>query len=74
LQVVRPDFLASGRFLFDLGGHELMSALCAYANQAGASRLSRFDLVTELINALDRLYKPGFFEPDDFAQLSEMMF
>jgi hypothetical protein len=70
-QVTHPDFLASGRFLLDLGGHELMSALCTYVNRAGVSRLSHSDLATELVNALDRLYEPEFFEPDDFAQLAD---
>lgn len=72
-QVTHPDFLASGRFLLDLDGHRLMSALCMYINQAGVPRLSRFDLESELLNALDRLYAPGFFEPDDFARLAEKM-
>lgn len=72
-QVTNPDFLASGRFLLDLGGHESMSALCAYVNQAGVPRLSHSDLETELLDALDRLYGPGFFEPDDFAQLAERL-
>jgi hypothetical protein len=72
-QVTHPDFLASGCFLLDLGGHELLSALCAYINQAGVARLSHSDLATELLNALDRLYEPGFFEPDDFAQLAEIL-
>jgi hypothetical protein len=71
--VTHPDFFNSGRFLLDLGGHELMSALCAYINQAGVPRLSQFDLQTELLNALDRLYKPGFFKPDDFAQLADKL-
>ena len=37
--------------------------------------LKRFvaDLETELLNALDRLYEPSFFEPDDFALLSEKL-
>jgi len=72
-QVTHPDFLASGRFLLDLGGHELMSALRAYVNQAGVPRLSHSDLETELLNALDQLYDPGFFEPNDFAQLAEKL-
>ena len=72
-EITHPDFLASGRFLLDMGGHELMSALCAYVNQAGVPHLSHSDLETELLNALDRLYDPGFFEPDDFAHLAEML-
>jgi hypothetical protein len=27
----------------------------------------------ELINALDRLYAPGFFVPDDFAELASRL-
>ncbi len=72
-QVAQPDFLASGQFLVDLGGHELMAALCAWVNRAGVSHLSRADLQTELLRALDRLYEPGFFEPDDFAELAEKL-
>jgi hypothetical protein len=71
LQVTHPDFFASEQFLLDLDGHKLMSALRLHVNQAGVSHLSRSDLETELLNALDRLYEPGFFEPDDFAQLAE---
>jgi len=70
-QVIHPDFLTSGRFLLDMGGHELMSSLCVHIHQAGVTRLSRSDLETEFLNALDRLYEPGFFDPDDFAQLAE---
>lgn len=72
-QVTHPDFLASGRFLQDMRGKELVSALCSYINHAGVPRLSRSILEEELINALDRLYEPGFFEPDDFAQLAEAL-
>lgn len=72
-QINQPDFFNSGRFLHDLGGHELLSALCAYINQAGVSHLSYPDLETELLKALDRLYAPGFFEPDDFAQLADRL-
>ena len=70
-QVVDSDFLASGRFLLDLDGHKLMSSLRMYINRTGVPRLSRSDLETELINALDRLYQPGFFERDDFSRLAE---
>ncbi|MEA3339515.1 MAG: hypothetical protein U9R15_06060, partial [Chloroflexota bacterium] len=72
-QVTHPDFLASGRFLQDMDGKELLSALCSYVNRAGVPRLSRSTLEEELIGALDRLYEPGFFEPDDFAQLAERL-
>jgi len=70
-QVTQPDFLSSGQFLLDLGGHELMSALRAHVNQAGVSSLSFSDWEDELLKALDRSYTPGFFEPDDFAQLAD---
>ncbi len=69
-KVAHSDFLTSGRFLRDMGGKELMSALCSYVNQTGVPGLSRSLLEEELLKALDRLYEPGFFEPDDFAQLA----
>jgi hypothetical protein len=72
-QITQPDFFSSGQFLLDLGGHELMSALCAYINRTGVPRLSNSDLETELINALDRLYAPDFFVPDDFAELARWL-
>ena len=50
-----------------------MSALCDHVNQSGVSRLSRSTLEEELIRALDRLYEPGLFEPDDFAQLAQRL-
>lgn len=70
-KVTHSDFLTSGRFLQDVGGKELMSALCSYVNQIGVPGLSRSLLEEELLKALDRLYRPGLFEPDDFAQLAE---
>jgi hypothetical protein len=70
-QVTRPDFLTSGQFLIDLGGHELVSVLCVYVNHVGVTQLSCDDLITELLSALDRLYQPGFFNPDDFSQLAD---
>lgn len=72
-QVTHPNFLDSRQFLIDLGGHELMSALCTYVNRTGIPHLSCSDLATELLNALDRLYEPGFFDPDDFAQLANRL-
>jgi len=72
-RLAHPDFLTGGQFLIDLGGHELMSALCSRVNRSGVSHLSCADLQTELVEALDRLYRPGFFDPDDFAQLAEML-
>jgi hypothetical protein len=72
-KVTQPDFFSSGQFLLDLGGHELMLALCAQIKQMGVPRLSNSDLETELINALDRLYAPGFFVPDDFDELARRL-
>lgn len=72
-QVTHSDFFASGQFLVDLGGHELISALCTYVNQSGIPHLACSDLTTELLRALDRLYEPGFFAPDDFVGLAERL-
>lgn len=72
-QISAPDFLDSGCFLFDLEGKKMLSAMLERVNRAGVSRLSYSDWVSELVGALDRLYGPGFFEPDDFAQLADRL-
>ncbi len=72
-RVSASEFLNSGRFLWDLEGKELLSSLMTFINRQGLSQLSRSDFETELLDALDRLYTPGFFEPDDFAQLAERL-
>lgn len=66
------DFWTSGRYLEDMGGHELMSALLEHLNMSGVS-ISRDDLETELLQALDQIYAPGFYSPDDFAELSNRL-
>lgn len=67
--ISQSDFYSSGRYLADMAGKELMSAL----NQQIAPKLSRSDLHTELINALERRYAPGFFVPDDFSELANWL-
>jgi hypothetical protein len=39
----------------------------------GVSRLSTSALANELVKAIDGLYQPGFFQPDDFADLAERL-
>jgi hypothetical protein len=68
-EISQPDFYSSGRYLVDMAGKELMSAL----SQQVVPRLSRSDLHTELITALERRYAPGFFTPDDFSELANRL-
>jgi hypothetical protein len=72
-EVSVPEFFSQGQFLLDLDGHRLMSILCDYVNRIGLSTLSREGLKDELIKALDRLYAPGFFLSDDFAELAQRL-
>lgn len=69
----KPEFL-KGQFLIDMGGHELMNALLKYVKQdVGVARLTYPVLVEELIKALDMLYRPDFFVPDDFSELARKL-
>ncbi len=69
-EVNSPEFL-DGQFLADMGGHELMRALFTHIKRdVGLTRLTYTDFVDELIRALDKLYSPGFFDPDDFTELA----
>ena len=69
----RPDFLSTGQFLLDCEGKELMSGLCRHVSQLGMSHLSYSDLQGELLRAVDRLYSPGFYDPDDFELLAQRL-
>ena len=72
-EVSDSAFFASEQFISEVSGHGLLSGLCSFINHLGLSRLSRADLRTELVNALDRLYAPGFFQPDDFDDLAQRL-
>jgi len=72
-RISAPHFLSSGRFIEEMGGHELLSALGEYINERGVSHLSVSDLGDELLRALDKLYCDTFFAPNDFAQLAERL-
>jgi hypothetical protein len=72
-QLDDSEFLTSGRFIRDLEGKRLLSALCEYVSRTGVAHLSPADFTLELLNALDRLYRRDFFDPDDFAQLADGM-
>ncbi len=71
--VTRPDFLSGEQFLVDMDGHNLLAALSDYVNRSGVPGLSRADLEGELLAALDELYAPGFFAPDDLSLLAERL-
>ena len=66
------DFWATGRYVEDMGGHELLSAPLEHLSQSGIP-ISQSDLETELLQALDQIYTPGFYPVDDFAQLADRL-
>lgn len=67
-----PVFLASGTYLIDMGGHELLAALSRHLHNLGApGRLNQGALADELLRVLERIYQPGvIYQPDDFAELA----
>ena len=72
-EINKPEFLEQ-QFLVDMGGHELMSAFLRHIRQdIGMTRLTYAALTDELIKALDALYQPAFFEPDDFSELVDKL-
>ena len=74
-QFQAPDFLTSGDFLIDMGGHELMAALAAHLRGLGAppGLTDRF-LEDELLRVLIPLYQPGaIYNPDDFQELAAIL-
>jgi hypothetical protein len=68
----QPGFFSGGQYLITMAGKELMGALREFIDQAGVT-ISLADLETELINALEGLYGPGFFDPDDFSELASRL-
>jgi hypothetical protein len=74
-QFEAPPFLASGRFLFDMGGHELMAALAANLRGAGApSAFTERFLADELLRVLIPIYEPMvIYNPDDFHELATIL-
>jgi len=68
-QVTIPAFLTGGGFLSEMGGHELLWGLWNAIHERGIS-LALNGLTGELLNALDRIYQPGLFVPDDFQELA----
>lgn len=72
-EVNKPEFLRE-QFLIDMGGYELMDALLYHVKQnIGVARLTYAVFTDELIKALDALYQPGFFVPDDFSELADRL-
>ena len=65
-----PDFLQSGQFLEEMGGHELLSVLVAHIQSLGGKNVGTEELENELVDAIGREYQPGIFIPDDFAELA----
>jgi CheY-like chemotaxis protein len=66
----RPELIGSGDFLADMDGHQLLSALGRHLWRLGAINLSDEDLQDELVAALARVYQPGLYQPDEFAELA----
>lgn len=71
--VEQESFLQSGQFLKELDGKKLLARLCQYLHQEGAAKLSRADLVHELVEAITRECRPGLFNPDDFGMLARRL-
>ena len=74
-QFQAPDFLTSGQFLIDMGGHELMAALAARLRGIGApSAFTSSFLEEELLRVLTQIYQPGaIYQPDDFQELATIL-
>jgi hypothetical protein len=74
-QYQQPDFLTSGDYLCDMGGHELCAALSRHLHSLGAgSRFSQRVLSDELLRLLGQIYHPNtLFQPDDFAELAAIL-
>ncbi|MCU0645908.1 MAG: hypothetical protein MUC94_16815, partial [bacterium] len=70
--VQSPAYWSSGKYLTEMGGHELMKALLNFLNNHQFP-ISLTDLEDELLNALNQIYIPGFFAPDDFQILADRM-
>jgi hypothetical protein len=68
------SFVTSGDYLVDMGGHELMAALSRFLHSTGApTGVDQNTLADSLIEAAERIYRPGLFVPDDFADLANIL-
>lgn len=69
------DFLRSGDFLIDMGGHELMAAFLDELWHLGAPRkFSSLTLEEDLLDVLTTIYQPDtLFQPDDFHELAQIL-
>ncbi len=65
-------FFSTGRYLIDLSGHELMSALLHHINQQHLP-LSLTDFEDQLLDSLVFEYAPDFFIPDEFSELARRL-
>ena len=74
-QFQAPDFLTSGDFLIDMGGHELMAALAVHLRGIGAPpAFTDSFLEEELLRVLTPIYQPGaIYQPDDFQELAAIL-
>jgi hypothetical protein len=73
LELVRSsEFWSSGKYIEEMGGHELVKALVKFLNLSKFP-ISLTDLEDEFIKALNQIYAPGFFTPDDFQILADRM-
>ncbi len=67
----QQDFLTSGKYLLDLKGKKMLRRLFQWLRREQAFRnLQKTDFEEKLIEALEREYQPGYFDPDDFAELA----
>jgi hypothetical protein len=72
-RLLEPDFLELSVHLSEMGGHELMSAVCVELTSFGAT-FSRQDLTDVLTEALNDIYEPDrVFAADDFARLADRL-
>lgn len=69
-QLKQPAFLASGQYLIDLRGKELLQKLLQWVRQQALPTLRAADFQAKLIDALEQEYQPGYFAPDDFNELA----
>lgn len=67
------DFIGCRRFLWEIGGHELISALLRHIHGLGSQRLNSADLEQRLLEAFKLRYVPGGDPTHDFTRLMERL-
>ena len=61
------------RYRRDMSGKDLFSGLSQELQRQMASRASAADLAEAAAESLGACYRPGLFDPDDFAELSQRL-